>query len=165
MLAYHLSDKMRGNLTEENTTTEKIHAAFNAMSQRHTRPRRIIEERIIELANSGADFTLDDLWQSIREIEPRLGRATVYRAVETLVNLGLLNRVEFADGTHHYRVCDDGHHHHLTCVQCRRVVEIEICVPTELLTAVKDQTNFSIEGHSLALFGRCSECRNDQAES
>lgn len=154
---------MRKNLIEANTTAEKIHAAFNAMSQRHTRPRRIIEERVIELANSGANFTIDDLWQSIREIEPRLGRATVYRAVETLVNLGLLNRVEFADGTHHYRVCDDGHHHHLTCIQCRRVVEIDICVPTELLTAVGNQTNFSIEGHSLALFGRCSACRNGQA--
>ena len=152
-------------MAEADTTTEKIHAAFIAMSQRHTRPRRIIEERIIELAKSGANFTIDDLWQSIREIEPRLGRATVYRAVETLVNLGLLNRVEFADGIHHYRVCDDGHHHHLTCIQCRRVVEVDICVPTELLTAVTNQTNFSIEGHSLTLFGRCSTCRNDQPEN
>lgn len=152
-------------MIEANTTAEKIHEAFNAMSQRHTRPRRIIEERVIELAKSGANFTIDDLWQSIREIEPRLGRATVYRAVETLVNLGLLNRVEFADGTHHYRVCDDSHHHHLTCIQCRLVVEIDICVPTELLTAVGDQTNFAIEGHSLALFGRCPGCRNDQVEN
>ena len=150
-------------MIDANTTAEKIRAAFDAISQRHTRPRRLIEERVIELANSGANFTIDDLWQGIREIEPRLGRATVYRAVETLVNLGLLNRVEFADGTHHYRVCDDGHHHHLTCIQCRRVVEVDICVPTELLTAIGDQTDFSIEGHSLSLFGRCGECRNDQA--
>ena len=150
-------------MIDANTTAEKIRAAFDAISQRHTRPRRLIEERVIELANSGANFTIDDLWQSIREIEPRLGRATVYRAVETLVNLGLLNRVEFADGTHHYRVCDDGHHHHLTCIQCRRVVEVDICVPAELLTAVGHETDFSIEGHSLALFGRCPGCRNNQA--
>jgi len=150
---------------EANTTAEKIHAAFNAMSQRHTRPRRLIEERVIELAKSGANFTIDDLWQGIREIEPRLGRATVYRAVETLVNMGLLNRVEFADGTHHYRVCDNGHHHHLTCTQCHRVAEIDICLPTELLSAVGHQTDFSIEGHSLSLFGRCPVCRNDQAEN
>lgn len=153
--------KERKNVIEANTTAEKIHAAFDAISLRHTRPRRLIEERVIELANSGANFTIDDLWQGIREVEPRLGRATVYRAVETLVNLGLLNRVEFADGTHHYRVCDNGHHHHLTCTECHHVVEVDICVPTELLTAVGHQTDFSIEGHSLSLFGRCSQCRTN----
>jgi Fur family ferric uptake transcriptional regulator len=148
---------------ETNTVADKIHAAFDGISQRHTRPRRLIEERIIELAQSGANFTIDDLWQGIREIEPRLGRATVYRAVEMLVNLDLLNRVEFADGTHHYRVCDDGHHHHLTCTQCRRAIEVDVCLPAELLTAVGYQTDFAIEGHALALFGRCPDCRNDQS--
>ncbi len=147
-------------MIEANTTAEKIHAAFNAMSQRHTQPRRLIEERVVELAKSGANFTIDDLWQGIREIGPRLGRATVYRAVETLVAMGLLNRVEFADGTHHYRVCDNGHHHHLTCTQCRRVVEVDICLPMEQLTEVGQQTDFAIEGHSLSLFGRCPRCRN-----
>ena len=81
----------------------KIYAAFDEASQRNTRPRRLIAERLVELAESGADFTIDDLWQELREGEPRLGRATVYRSVEMLVNAGLLDRIEFADGTHHYR--------------------------------------------------------------
>jgi Fur family transcriptional regulator, ferric uptake regulator len=38
-------------------------------------------------------------------------------------------------------------------------VEIDICLPKEQLTAVSNQTNFSIEGHSLTLFGRCADCR------
>ena len=159
---YLKKSRGRKKVIEANTTIDKIHAAFDAISQRRTRPRRLIEERVIELAKSGANFTIDDLWQGIREAEPRLGRATVYRAVETLVNLGLLNRVDFADGTHHYRVCDDGHHHHLTCTQCHRVVEVDVCLPNELLAAVGDQTDFAIEGHSLSLFGRCPACRNKQ---
>src|SRR5690348_10235278 len=133
------------------------------MSQRATRPRRLIEERLIELADSGVDFTIDDLWQMLRQGEPRLGRATVYRAVEMLFGLGLLDRIEFADGTHHYRVCGGGHHHHLTCVQCHRVVEVDICLPAEQLSAVSNETDFAIEGHSLTLFGRCSSCRVFQA--
>ena len=87
---------------------DRIHAAFDELSQRNTRPRRLIAERLIELAASEADFTIDDLWQELRKVEPRLGRATVYRSVELLVNIGLLDRIEFADGTHHYRVCGDG---------------------------------------------------------
>src|SRR5579859_2175373 len=91
---------------------EKIYAAFDEVSQRNTRPRKIIAERLIELESRGADFTVEDLWQELRQDEPRIGRATVYRAVEKLVSGGLLARVEFADGTHHYRVCGGSEHHH-----------------------------------------------------
>lgn len=138
---------------------DKIRAAFNGSTQRSTRPRRLIAERLIELAASGTDFTIDDLWQEMRQEEPRLGRATVYRSVEMLVNMGLLDRIEFADGTHHYRVCSSEHHHHLTCTQCHRVVEVDVCLPVDQLAAISNQTNFDIEGHSLTLFGRCEDCR------
>jgi len=138
---------------------DKIWAAFEKTSQRNTRPRRLIAERLIELAESGADFTIDDLWQMLREEDSRLGRATVYRSVEMLVGMGLLDRIEFADGTHHYRVCGGTHHHHLTCTQCHRVVEVDICLPGEQLASISNQTDFAIEGHSITLFGRCSACR------
>ena len=138
---------------------DKIRAAFDEVSQRHTRPRRLIAERLVKLAASGADFTVDDLWHELRQEEPRLGRATVYRSVEKLVNMGLLDRVEFANGTHHYRVCGDSHHHHLTCTQCHRVVEVDACLPVDQFTAISNQTDFAIEGHSLTLFGRCANCR------
>jgi Fe2+ or Zn2+ uptake regulation protein len=141
---------------------EKIYAAFDEVSQRNTRPRRLIAERLIALANSGADFTIDDLWQAMRVEEPKLGRATVYRAVEKLVGMGVLDRIEFADGTHHYRVCGDRHHHHLTCTNCHRVEEVDICLPEDQFTAIGNQTDFAIEGHSLTLFGRCKECRDQQ---
>jgi len=137
---------------------EKIYAAFDEVSQRNTRPRRLIAERLIELASKGEDFTTDDLWQELRQVEPKMGRATVFRAVEKLVDMGLLNRIEFADGTHHYRVCGGKHHHHLTCTQCHCVVEIDVCLPREQLSSIEKQTNFAIEGHSLTLFGRCENC-------
>ena len=138
---------------------DRIYAAFEEASQRNTRPRRLIAERLVELAESGTDFTIDDLWQELRKGEPRLGRATVYRSVEKLVNAGLLDRIEFANGTHHYRVCGANHHHHLTCIRCHRVVEVDICLPVDQFTAIGQQTNFAIEGHSLTIFGRCEACR------
>ncbi|GAC1299758.1 MAG: hypothetical protein NVSMB27_39960 [Ktedonobacteraceae bacterium] len=88
-----------------------------------------------------------------------MGRATVFRAVEKLVDMGLLDRIEFADGTHRYRVCGGTHHHHLTCTHCHRVVEIDICLPQEQLAVISEQTNFDIEGHTLTVFGRCEDCR------
>lgn len=139
---------------------DKIRAAFDEVSQRHTRPRKLIADRLVELAISGENFTIDELWQEMRELDPRLGRATVYRSVEKLVALGLLNRVDFADGTHLYRVCGENHHHHhLTCTQCHRVVEVDVCLPIDELNAIGHKTRFDIEGHSLTLFGRCESCR------
>ena len=72
--------------------------------------------------------------------------------MEKLVNIGLVDRIEFADGTHHYRVCGSDHHHHLTCTQCHRIIEVKVCLPTDQLTAIENQMNFDIEGHSLTFF-------------
>lgn len=145
------------------TIAEKIYAAFDTLSQRNTRPRRLIAERLIELAKRGADFKPEDLWQDLREVDPHIGRATVFRSVEKLVEMGLLDRIEFADGSHRYRVCGgDHHHHHLTCIHCHRVVEVKICLPKEQLAALERQTHFDIEDHSISLFGSCAPCRKNQ---
>lgn len=140
---------------------EKIRSAFDEVSQRHTRPRKLIADRLVELASSGENFTIDELWQEMRVLDPHLGRATVYRSVEKLVTMGLLDRVDFADGTHLYRVCGENqHHHHLTCTKCHLVVEVDVCLPEDQLNAIGNKTHFDIEGHSLTLFGLCESCRD-----
>ena len=149
-----------GETSVSTEITNKVYAAFNELSQRNTRQRRLIAEHLAELAQCGGDFTTDDLWQELRQLDSRIGRATVFRSVEKLVDMGLLNRIEFADGSHHYRICDASHHHHhLTCTQCHKVVEVDLCLPAEQLAEIGDQTNFAIEGHSLTIFGRCPNCR------
>jgi Fur family transcriptional regulator, ferric uptake regulator len=146
-------------------TIDHILAAFDEAGMRNTRPRRLIAERLAECAEQGVDFTGDDLWHELLDVEPTLGRATIFRAIETLVNLKLLDRVTFADGTHRYRVCGAAHHHHLTCVRCHRVVEIEACVPMERFRAIASRNNFALEGHALELYGRCEDCRDTAAVS
>jgi Fe2+ or Zn2+ uptake regulation protein len=141
----------------------KIRLAFEEQTRRKTRPRNRISRRLAELAASGADFTVEELWRDLKQLDPHLGRSTVFRAVEMLVHQGLLNRVEFSDGRHTYRACGNEHHHHLTCVRCHRVVDVDICLPTELLAEVGEQTGFTVEGHSLFLFGQCGECRKGKA--
>lgn len=156
--------KTRG-ATSVSVTIDHILAAFDEAGMRNTRPRRLIAERLATCAARGVDFTGDDLWHELLDIEPSLGRATVFRAIETLVNLKLLDRVTFADGTHRYRVCSAAHHHHLTCVRCHRVVEIETCLPMEQFHAIASRNDFALEGHALELYGRCAECREAAPEA
>ncbi|MGB8213846.1 MAG: transcriptional repressor [Anaerolineales bacterium] len=138
---------------------EKIRAAFEEKGRRKTQPRDRIAARLAELAASGQDFSVEELWHDLQQFDPNLGRATVFRAVEMLVNMGLLNRIEFADGSHTYRACGDEHHHHLTCRKCHRVVDVDVCIPQDQLAKIGQQTGFAIEGHSLVLFGVCEDCR------
>jgi Fur family ferric uptake transcriptional regulator len=138
---------------------EKIRTAIEEQSRRQTRTKGQIADRLAELAEERADFTVEALLNDLRRLSPHIGRATVYRAVEMLVNLGLLNRIDFADGSHTYRACGNDHHHHLTCVQCHRVVDIDVCIPREQFDQISEQTDFLIEGHSLTLYGLCIECQ------
>jgi Fur family transcriptional regulator, ferric uptake regulator len=139
---------------------EKIREVFEEQGQRQTKTRSRIANQLADLATRGEDFTVEGLWHDLQLEDPHMGRATVFRAVEMLVGQGLLNRIEFANGSHSYRVCGDAHHHHLTCIQCHRVVDIDVCIPVELIRNIGKRTDFKIEGHSLALFGYCADCRN-----
>lgn len=148
-----------GATADETATIERILHIFDEMGMRSTRQRRLIAERLAALAHESGDFTAQDLWRELQSVDPHLGRATVYRAVDVLLSEGFLDRVSFSDGTHRYRTCGGAHHHHVTCVQCQRVVEFNTCLPAEVLDAISVKTEFAIEGHSLELFGRCAACR------
>jgi Fe2+ or Zn2+ uptake regulation protein len=144
-------------------TVERFLAAFESAGMRRTRPRRLMAELFADYAASRADFATDQLWQDAQQRGLDLGRATIYRMVEALVGLGVLDRVIFADGTHRYRVCGAPHHHHLTCTQCHQIVELPVCLPEGQLSAIANQTGFDIEGHALEVFGRCPNCRTSQS--
>jgi Fe2+ or Zn2+ uptake regulation protein len=145
------------------STTAQILRIFDSIGLRSTRQRRIIAARLAALAMTGADFSAQELWHELLHDDPRLGRATVYRAVDVLLSEGFLDRISFADGTHRYRACGAAHHHHMTCVRCQRVIEIDACLPPALFAAIATDADFAIEGHSLELFGRCAECRQAEA--
>jgi Fur family ferric uptake transcriptional regulator len=75
------------------------------------------------------------------------------------VQLKVLDRIDFTDGTHYYRMCgSESHHHHLACTRCHRVVDLEICLEEEKIAAIGRQQSFSIKEHAITLFGLCKEC-------
>ncbi len=143
--------------------TESLEASvlelFDRLGLRTTRPRRLIAARVARAGASGREFAVEDLWKELLDLDPGIGRATVFRSVDLLVREGLLDRVPTGNGRHRYRACGPHHHHHVTCTTCRRVVEIDQCLSPALLERVASATDFAIEGHSLELFGRCPVCR------
>ncbi|MDQ6661469.1 MAG: transcriptional repressor [Chloroflexota bacterium] len=136
--------------------------AFRQKGLRITEPRRALASILVETI--GSEFTVEQLWDMVLVRNPEVGRATVFRAVEVLQELQLLDRVEFADGSHRFRFCHETghHHHHITCSACGKVSEVEACLSGELIAQVEQAAGFTIEGHRLEFFGRCAQCRTSE---
>ena len=139
---------------------KRITAAFHEFSERSTQPRQVIARSLIRLGKSGAAFSAEDLIRKLHRSNPRIGRATVYRSIEKLVRMKVLDRIDFADGTHCFRLCgSDSHHHHLACTKCHRVVDLDFCLDENQIATIGRQQRFSIEDHAITLFGLCRDCR------
>ncbi|MGA2640257.1 MAG: Fur family transcriptional regulator [Spirochaetia bacterium] len=139
---------------------QKITTAFREFSERSTQPRQVIARSLIRLGKSGAVFSAEDLIKRLHKSNPGIGRATVYRSMEKLVGLKVLERIDFSDGTHYFRLCkSDGHHHHLACTNCHRVLDLDFCLNKDQIAAIERQQSFSIRDHSITLFGLCKDCQ------
>ena len=145
-------------------TEETILQAFGAFGLRSTEQRRLIAQGLAALAETGRSFTIKRFWQQLQLADARIGYATVYRALDVLLESELLVRLEFPDGTHRYRVQGPLHQHYITCTECRQMVAVQICLPRQLFARVARETGFTLAGHSIELFGRCPRCREARAD-
>jgi Fur family transcriptional regulator, ferric uptake regulator len=125
---------------------------------RMTSPRRAVIEATQRLDRA---FTADELLRELSSSRSDVGRATVFRTLDVLVQNGMLDRIHRPDGCHSYvlSMSGDGHHHHLICSGCGTVVQFEDCTVAPLLEELSKRTNFQISDHWLEVFGRCETCR------
>jgi Fur family transcriptional regulator, ferric uptake regulator len=141
------------------TKADRVMAAFREFSARNTQQREIIADRLVALGEAGEAFSAETLLTDLRLISPSIGRATVFRTIDKLVQLKVLDRIDFAGGERCYRLCDkEQHHHHLTCRICHRVVELELCLPSAKIEAIGQREHFTIEDHEISLYGLCEKC-------
>ena len=136
---------------------EELNKALQAGGYRVTRARQVIFNVLME---SGGHVSADDLVAAVREREASIGRMTVYRTLDLLRQLGLVQPVNQGTGAAHYVLMHQGHHHHLVCSICDRVIEFDECVAQEMSRALGDRFGFEIQGHLLEFYGVCGECRD-----
>jgi Fur family ferric uptake transcriptional regulator len=88
--------------------------------------------------------------------------ATVYRSLHLLEEMKMVKRFDLGDGVARFELLaegDDGHHHHLVCTRCTKVVEIEECFTRELEEKIASQNGFKSITHKLEFFGVCPGCQ------
>jgi Fur family ferric uptake transcriptional regulator len=131
-------------------------AAFERAGYRLTEPRRAVASLI---AGHDGHFTAADLVAHARARRLGLGRATVFRSLDVLVELGAIERIDLPSGEHAYVVCEPLHHHHLVCSRCGRVTDIADEGLRAVVLEVARRTGYRVDEHRLELFGLCPACQ------
>lgn len=114
------------------------------------------------IANEGKHLSAEEIYELVRINCPDIGLATVYRTMQILDEIGLVYKHNFDDGRSRYEFNqdEDHQHHHLICMNCGKVVEVEEDLLEQLEHEVESKYNFSVTNHNLKFFGYCSQCRD-----
>ncbi len=96
-----------------------------------------------------------EIWAALRDQGNPIGLATVYRALQAMVDDGELDALRGGDGEAVYRRCGADHHHHLVCRECGRTVEVEEPTVERWATSIGAEHGFTDVSHTLEILGTC----------
>lgn len=133
-----------------------------------TNQRMLVLE--IMAAHPGEHLTAEEIFDLARQTYPEIGLATVYRTVQVLVDLSVIDKVSFDDGFARYELGgfeseSRHHHHHAICSQCGKVFSFQGDLLDTLEQALLDKSGFLVTDHEVKLYGLCRECREAMEEN
>lgn len=132
---------------------------LRANGMRITVTRRAILESLVA---TGPHVTAEELVTHVRGRHPEVHESTVYRTLDRLTRLGVVDHVHLGHGRAVFHVPGEAHQH-LHCDSCGAVVEAPDELFTELVRAVEERYGFALELDHFALGGCCQACRSGGA--
>lgn len=109
-------------------------------------------------------LTAEEIYELVKVSSPEIGLATIYRTIQILLELKIIDRIYLDDGYvryelgHVYEDEDSHHHHHLVCVKCGRVMSFQGDLLEEFEKRIEKETGFQIQDHDVKLYGYCVNC-------
>jgi Fe2+ or Zn2+ uptake regulation protein len=140
-------------------TNQTLATALDRAGIRMTDARRVVADLVSE---QSGHFTAGHLLDVAHSRRLRIGRASVFRTLDLLAELNLIERLDLPSGDHVYVACDLAHHHHVVCSRCRRAVEVDDAGIGAVLRRISAETGYDIDDHRLEVFGVCPECRHQR---
>ncbi|MFL5894212.1 MAG: Fur family transcriptional regulator [Thermoleophilaceae bacterium] len=120
-------------------------------------------EAVIEfLDHQPCATSAQDIYRALRERGRSIAMASVYRSLEALHGLDLVQRLEVGHGESLYEPLPAGgeHHHHVVCDTCDRIVPFEDPALERAISRLTERVPFEIAGHDVVLHGLCPDCRD-----
>ena len=148
------------------------------MSTNHDKFKALLKENglkvttqriaILDVLQSRPDthLTAEEIYEYVREQYPEIGLATVYRTIQLLSDLHLIDKLNLDDGFVRYEIGKMGsefesghHHHHLICLGCGKVFSFEDDMLESLENRIKEKLQFDIVDHEVKFYGYCVKCQ------
>lgn len=129
---------------------------------------KVTNQRVILLEalskHKGEHLTPEEIYEIVKEDHPEIGLATVYRTIQLLCQLELVEKVVLVDGIVRYEMTerDRGsahHHHHIICLDCGNVESFEDDLLENLESAIAKKTGFEVVNHEVKFYGYCNKCK------
>ncbi|MEM1415666.1 MAG: Fur family transcriptional regulator [Myxococcota bacterium] len=137
--------------SEVESLQERLNQYMDKNGLRSTAQRRLVTDLFFR---SNGHLSIEDLLGRVREADPKVGYATVYRTLKLLKESGLAYERNFGDGVSRYEVAlEDEHHDHLICLDCGRIVEFENEEIERLQEELAARHGFQLKRHTHELYG------------
>jgi Fur family transcriptional regulator, ferric uptake regulator len=130
--------------------------AGRAVRARSTRQFQAV---LAELAKSDDFRSAQDIYAAIRASGASVGLATIYRALQSLVESGRADVLRTDTGEAAFRACGESHHHHLVCRSCGKAVEVQGPAVERWADEIAKKHGFTEVSHTVELFGTCTPCQ------
>ncbi|ASE34109.1 transcriptional repressor [Mammaliicoccus sciuri] len=137
---------------------EQLHKASYKLT-----PQREATVRVL-LENEADHLSAEDVYLKVKDKAPEIGLATVYRTLELLAELKVVDKINFGDGVARFDLRKEGakhFHHHMVCMECGAVDEIEEDLLEDVERRVEKEFNFKILDHRLTFHGICHRCHEE----
>ena len=111
--------------------------------------------------NKEQHFSVEDLYNEVKKINPNVGLATIYRNLELFCRLNITHMLEFESDYKHYElISEDDHHHHLNCMNCDKIIEFNDEDLIEFEDRLAKEYDFDMVKHYIKFYGYCNDCQN-----
>jgi Fur family ferric uptake transcriptional regulator len=144
--------------TNGGSWTEHTLRALADAGYRASAPR---SEVIDAVASLGCSVTAREISDLLRERGSGVGLASIYRALDVLDRLRLVQRFDVGEGVARYEPAfpDGDHHHHIVCDSCGAVSAFEDDALEKAIHHVSGRVDYSVAAHEVTLHGECPTCR------
>lgn len=139
-----------------NPVQQNWQTILRAHGYRLTQPMQCV---IRVMAQTQRALSPIDVYDLGREDYPKLGLVTVYRTLEKMAELGLIDRVHHPSGCHMYLRAAQGHEHLMICLRCGQAEYFEGDDLSDLMQRISRRNGFQIQEHWLQFFGVCRQCQ------
>jgi Fur family ferric uptake transcriptional regulator len=139
--------------------------AFRSYLRDHNLPVTHQREAVAEtIFFAGAHLSVGDIERALRGRRVQVGKATIYRTLDLLLDAGVVQEHDFGEGFKRYEpLAAQSHHEHLICIACGRVVEFSSERLERMKSLIADEYGFRYHHHRLEIYGICRDCQRRDA--